>query len=177
MKNYSDSQLIADYLGGDEKSLEILIGRYLKPIYNFVYGYVKSNAEAEDITQEVFVKMWRNLKKFDREKKFKTWLFTIAKNTCFDFFKKKRAIPLSNMEIFADSSSLSQEVLEKTDMGQILKTALEKISLKSRQLLFLRYDNHFTFHEIAELLGEPLHTIKSRHRRALIKLKRLLANQ
>jgi len=68
MKNYSDRKLIADYLKGDEKSLEILIQQYLKPIYNFVYRYAGNAQDAEDITQDVFVKVWRNLKKFDRQK-------------------------------------------------------------------------------------------------------------
>lgn len=56
MPNHSNEQLIADYLKGDEKSLEILIGRYLKPIYNFVYRYVGNLQEAEDITQKAFIK-------------------------------------------------------------------------------------------------------------------------
>ena len=73
----SDQKLIADYLGGDEKALEILIYRYLKPIYSFVYRYVGNEQEAEDITQEIFVKAWRNLKKFNQNKSFKTWIFTI----------------------------------------------------------------------------------------------------
>ena len=88
--DYSDEQLINNYLKGDEKSLEILIHRYLKPIYNFVYRYVNNKQEAEDVTQEVFVKTWRNLKKFKRNKSFKTWIFSIAKNTAIDSFKKKK---------------------------------------------------------------------------------------
>ncbi len=94
----SDQKLIANYLAGDEKSLEILINRYLRPIYSFVYRHVGNGEVAEDITQEVFVKVWRNLKKFDQNKSFKTWIFTIAKNTSFDFFKKKKAIPFSELE-------------------------------------------------------------------------------
>ncbi len=63
MKNISDEQLIADYLKGEENSLEILIRRHLKTIYNFAYRYVGNVQEAEDITQETFVKAWRNLKR------------------------------------------------------------------------------------------------------------------
>ena len=68
MVTESDEQLIFNYLKGDEKSLEILIKKYLKAIYNFVYRYVENSQEAEDITQETFVKAWRNLKKFNPQK-------------------------------------------------------------------------------------------------------------
>ena len=182
--NRSDQQLIADYLAGDEKSLEILYGRYLKPIYSFVYRYVGGGQDVEDVTQDAFVKVWRNLKKFDQNKSFKTWIFSIAKNTAIDFLKKKKTIPFSEFEneygenmiteTLADPSPLPHELLEKAGMAQILNSAMEKLSPKYRMVLFLRYNDHFNFREIAESLGEPLHTITSRHRRALIKLKELI---
>ena len=81
----TDEQLLNDYLFGDEKSLELLIRRYLKPIFGFVYKYVRNSPDAEDITQEVFVRIWRNLKKFKKEKKFKTWIFAIARNSAMIF--------------------------------------------------------------------------------------------
>ena len=88
--NESDKQLIINYLKGDEKSLELLIQSYLKPIYSFVYRCTGNTQDAEDVTQEVFVKVWRNLKKFDQRKSFKTWIFAIAKNTAFDHLKKRK---------------------------------------------------------------------------------------
>lgn len=181
----SDQQLIADYLAGDEKSLEVLFGRYLKTMYSFVYRYVGRGHDAEDITQEVFVKAWRNLKTFDRQKSFKTWIFVIAKNTAFDHLKKKKAIPFSEFEnedgenmitgTLADPSPLPTELLEKAGMRQMLTSAMEALSPKYRMILFLRYNDHFNFREIAESLGEPENTIRSRHRRALIMLKKLLS--
>jgi RNA polymerase sigma-70 factor (ECF subfamily) len=86
-----DEKLVEAYLKGDKRALEILIKRYLKAIYNFAYKYV-GKEEAEDVTQEVFLKMWRNLKKFKKEKNFQSWLWTIARNTCFDFLRKKKKI-------------------------------------------------------------------------------------
>ena len=183
--NESDKQLITDYLKGDEESLELLIQSYLKPIYSFVYRYTGSTQDAEDVTQESFVKVWRNLKKFDQQKSFKTWIFAIAKNTALDHLKKKKAIPFSYFEneeggnmiidTLADPAPLPDELLEKVGMAQILTSAMEKLSPKYRMVLFLRYNDHFTFREIGESLGEPLHTVKSRHRRALVQLKELLS--
>jgi len=183
--DYSDEKLISDYLAGDEKSLEILIKRYLKPIYSFVYRYADAGQDSEDIAQEVFVKVWRNLKKFNQNKKFKTWIFSIAKNTAIDFLKKKKTIPFSEFEnekgenmfteTLADLSPLPNEILERAEMARILNSAMEKLSLEYRVVLFLRYNDHFNFREIAESLAESLNTIKSRHRRALIQLKKLLS--
>ncbi len=180
----SDQQLIMDYLAGDEKSLEILIHRYLKPIYSFVYRYVGDEQEAEDVTQEVFVRAWRNLKKFDQKKKFKTWIFSIAKNASIDFLKKKKAIPFSEfenekgqnmlVETLIDPAPLPDKLFEQSSIGEIVNAAINHLAQKYRMVLFLRYNDHFTFREIAEVLGEPLNTIKSRHRRAIILLKKLL---
>ena len=182
--NRSDEQLIRDYLQGDERSLELLIQSYLKPIYSFVYRYVGDTHDADDVTQDVFVKVWRNLKKFDQQKSFKTWIFAIAKNTAFDHLKKKKAIPFSafeneegkNMiiETLADSSPLPDELLEHASTAQMLALAMKKLSPKYRMILFLRYNDHFTFREIAESLSESLNTVRSKHRRALSMLKKLL---
>lgn len=194
-----DQQLIADYLAGDEKSLEILFSRYTRSIYSFIYRYIGASKDAEDVSQEVFVKAWRNLKKFDQGKSFKTWIFSIAKNSAIDFLKKKKAIPFSAFstrgvfprrihlgrrsvlggenENFVDTSPLPPELFEKAEIAQILNTALEKLSPQYRMVLFLRYNDHFTFREIAESLGEPLHTIKSRHRRALTALRSFITDK
>ncbi len=187
----SEKQLIENYFKGDEKSLEILIGRYLKPVYSFIYRYVGNAQEAEDITQEVFVRTWRNLKKFDKEKSFKTWIFSIAKNASFDFLRKsrsalggKKAVPFAELENekeesildrIIDPTPLPDAILEQKGITDILTKALQKISPKYRMVLFLRYNDHFTFQEIAESLGEPLNTVKSRYRRGLVILKNLFS--
>jgi RNA polymerase sigma-70 factor (ECF subfamily) len=185
MLDYSDVQLVSNYLKGDKESLGFLIKRYLKQIYNFVCHYVGNTADAEDITQEIFVRMWRNIKKFDRQKNFKTWIFSIAKNASIDFLRKKKNIPFSEFEdeeggnaiidTLVDPAPLPDEIIERADAAHLLNSALEKISPKYRVVLFLRYNDHFTFREIAESLGEPLETIKSRHGRALIALRKILA--
>jgi RNA polymerase sigma-70 factor (ECF subfamily) len=185
MNNLSDEQLVHDYLKHkDEKSLEILIARYLKPIYGFVYKYSNLLNETEDITQEVFVKVWRNLKKFDQKKSFKTWLFQIAKNTAIDFLRQKKNIPFSAFETeegknpladtLIDRNPLPTEIFDQKKLAKILAATIDKLSEKYRQVLHLRYKDQFTFQEIAETLNEPIDTVKSRHRRALIALKGMI---
>src|SRR3990167_1769993 len=146
----SDQQLVADYIQGDEASLELLIRGYLKPIYSFTYRYAGNAQDAEDITQEVFVKVWRHLKGFNRQKSFKTWIFSIAKNACIDFLKKKKTTPFSEfeneegenmiIETLADPSPLPPELFERAGIAQILAAAMERLSSKYRIILFLRYN-------------------------------------
>ncbi len=190
--SHPDTEFVADYLAGDEESFRVLVRAYLKPIYSFVYRYVGSAQDAEDVTQEVFVKVWKNLDSFDQQRSFKTWIFTIAKNASIDFLKKsrsasggKKTVPFSQFEnnagensltsTLTDSTPLPDELMERASVAQILSSAMEKLSPQYRMVLFLRYNDHFTFREIAQSLEEPLHTVKSRHRRALIILKKLLA--
>lgn len=175
--NLSDKNLITKYLEGDEKSLEFLIGRYLKPIYSFVYRNIGNVADAEDITQEVFVRVWKNLKRFKREKSFKSWIFKIAKNASIDFLRKRKTIPFSRFE-----NEMGQNILEKklvnhptflddANNKNIIAAALESLSLKHRAVFSYRYEHNFTFAEIAKSLGESVNTVKSRYRRALSILK------
>ncbi len=185
MPDRSDSQLIVDYLKGDEESLEILVSRYLKPVYNFICRYLSDRQGAEDVTQEVFIKTWRNLKKFDRQRSFKAWIFGIAKNACVDILRKKKAIPFSEfendkgknplIETLADPSPLPDEIFRRADIAKMVNRAISQLTPKYRMVLFLRYNDHFTFKEIADALAEPIDTIKSRHRRGLAKLKKLLS--
>ncbi len=183
--HHSDEELIRDYLVGDEESLALLIRRYLKPIYRFIYGYAGNAEDAQDLTQEAFVKVWRGLSRFDLSKKCKPWIFAIAKNTALDFLKKRKAIPFSEFEnedgenalteTLVDSAPLPRELLEKAGVARMIASTLEKLSPKYCKVLFLRYNDYFNFREIAESLGEPLNTVKSRHRRALNMLKNILS--
>lgn len=194
----SDEKLIEDYLKGDEKALKILIGRYLKLIFGFAYQYVGNAKDAEDIAQETFVKAWRKLKSFDPhrsrfrvakdkpQKKFKVWLFAIVKNTAIDFLRKKKDIPFSaftdeegdNMilENLVDPVPLASEMSERKSAQKSLESVIKKLSFSYCEVLNLYYKGHFNFREIAEILGKPLNTVKSRHRRALILLRKFLVN-
>jgi len=185
MNNRKDEELIACYFKGDEQSLEILIARYLKPIYGFAYHYVNNIKDAEDISQDVFVKVWRNLKKFNREKRFKAWIFKIAKNTCLDFLKKKKAIVFSAFEIEAGKNLLAETIMDtapnpgeivlQKESESVLQAAVQKLAPQYAQVFSLRYNEDYTFKMIAKLLKEPLNTVKSRYLRAIGMLRDTLA--
>jgi RNA polymerase sigma-70 factor (ECF subfamily) len=146
---------------------------------------VSDRETAEDLTQEIFVKVWKNLKRFDQNKNFKTWLFAIAKNTTFDWLKKKKELPFSCfadeernniLENIADEEILPDEILARNNLAEELENSLQKLPPLYRAVLLLHYRENFSLHEIAEILNEPYNTIKSRHQRGLGKLKELLSN-
>jgi len=93
-----DTRLVAAFIKGDGDSFAALVDRHMPMVYKFTYRYVGNADAANDIVQDVFIKVWKNIKKFDPEKNFKTWLLTIAKNTALDSIKKKKAILFSKIE-------------------------------------------------------------------------------
>jgi RNA polymerase sigma-70 factor (ECF subfamily) len=178
-----DRKLIEEFIEGNEYSFEKLLRKYLKPIFNFVCQLSGDFHVAEDLTQETFVKAWKNIKKFDRERSFKTWIFTIAKNTTYDYFKKKKTIPLSNfideegnnrLDNISDGSILPDEILERKDIAIEMEKKLEEIPERYRIILTMRYKNDFSLLEISEILDIPYNTIKSGHQRALQSLRKIL---
>ena len=181
----TEENLISRYLEGDKGAFETLVKQYIKPIYSFVYRNTGSASDAEDITQEVFVRVWKNIKKFDRSKSFKTWIFSIAKNASIDFLRKKKTLPFSSfsegegkntiIENLVDSAFSLPEFLEQKDLAKMLFSAIEKLPKKYQEILSLRYNSDLSFNEISLFSGESINTVKSRHRRAIIALKKILS--
>ena len=176
-----DEELIQSYLNGEESALRDLIVRYFRVVYNFVLRYTGNGPDAEDITQEVFVKVWKNLKRYDPKSSFRTWLFSIAKNAAIDWLRKKKATPLADfdedgalVETLQDLAPLPNEVAERNNASRAAVNAIAKLSRDAQSILFLRYQRDLTFRAIASALGRPLHTVKSRHRRVLARLKKIL---
>jgi RNA polymerase sigma-70 factor (ECF subfamily) len=126
------------------------------------------------------------LKHFDQNKSFKTWIFTIAKRVCIDFIKKKKTIPLSvfdheegeNAVIngLTDPSPLAEEISERRDLASKISSAMAQLLPKYRTVLSLYYNDRYNFREIAEISDESVNTIKSRHRRGLVLLQKLLGD-
>ncbi len=185
----TDEEIILSYKNGNKEALKELIDKYYSPIYNFT-ARLTTRSEAPDIVQDVFVKTWKNIDNFSPEKaSFKTWLFTVAKNTVTDFLRKKKSITFSDMEKIAnqnkeDDSSFAENIpsaeilpdqyMQKLDDSKLLNEMLEKLNLEYREVLILHYQEEMTFDEIGKVLNKPLNTVKSQHRRAIIELRKML---
>src|SRR3989344_5584327 len=93
----TDEEVIVIYKNSDEKAFKTLIARYATPLYNFTARLANKN-DASDIVQEIFIKVWKNIGRFDERKaSFKTWIFTIARNTITDFLRKKKSLLFSDL--------------------------------------------------------------------------------
>ena len=182
----TDEEIITKYLDGEDDALNLLIQRYIKSIYNFVYRYTKNSQDAEDITQDVFILVWKHMKKFDGQKSFRAWIFTIARNSSLNWIKKKKPVLFSQLqalssedEVFsdctfdiADESVISiEEAMDTLIRNRHVKDAMETLSPQYQNILSMRIDDGFTFQEIADVLDQPINTIQSNYRRALLKLK------
>jgi RNA polymerase sigma-70 factor, ECF subfamily len=182
MDEFSDSDLITQYLNGSEKALDALVRRYFKQVFFFAKTYVKNDAEAEDVTQEAFVKVWKNLKIFDHGRKFKTWLFQITKNTCIDFLRKSKNFVApealdqqqmaENLERLIDTAPLPEELFQTAESSKKLEEILALLPKIYQTVVVLHLQQDLTFQEIAEVLNESINTIKSRYRRGLLMIKR-----
>lgn len=177
-----DEDIIEEYIAGNQQALKILIDRYTPQVYNFVVRFI-GITNAPDVTQDVWIKVWRNIKKFDIERAhFKTWLFTIARNTTTDYLRKKKSIVFSDLDTeestfsdtVEDESILPDEVLERLEDKKLLNELISKLSFDYQTVLTLYYQEDMTFKEIGEVLGKPLNTVKSHHLRALEQLKKMV---
>ena len=179
---HSDEQLIKNYLNGDEAAFEFLLRRYLTAIYNFTAQYVGFGPNAEDMTQEAFIKAWKNLKKFNASKRFRPWLYKIAYNTVVDHLRRLKTTVISiddnedldQLDYLSDSPD-PLEQMENTEYAVTIERAMGKLSEIHRTVIHLYYREQLSLPEIAEVLKKPADTVKSRHRRALLKLRQLLA--
>ena len=175
----SDNEIIELYKNGEKEALKYLIERYASPIFNFV-AHLTNRNDAPDIVQDIFIKTWKNIKRYDSKKaSFKTWIFTIARNSVTDFWRKKKNILFTEIEEsfsenIPDENLLPDEVLQKLEDAELLNKTLEKLRPDYREVLVLYYQEEMTFGEIGEILSKPTNTVKSQHRRAIIELRELL---
>lgn len=184
-QNQSDEQLVRAFLKGDQAAFEILVRNNLSLVYNFVFKYVHTFEQAEDVTQETFVKIWKNLGKFNENYKFRTWALTIARNTALDHLKKKGLVSFSAMaesnpeyiDNLADPGPSVAQVLENLDDLAVVGEAIAKLPENQRKVIELYYRRGFNFREISEGLKESINTVKTRHRRALAALRTLLGRE
>lgn len=182
-----DEQLISAYLEGDDHSLAVLVDRYLPDAYNFAFKLTNDSHIAEDVTQESFMKAWKNIRKFIPGNSFRTWLFSIIHNTSIDYLRKIRELPFSSfensegyntiIETLTDTEPLPDELIVMAEDARYVENLLNQINPQYREVLTLRYTSNMTFDEMSKLLRRPLHTVKSQYRRGVASLRRLINTQ
>jgi RNA polymerase sigma-70 factor, ECF subfamily len=180
--------LIEQCLAGDQAAWEQIVRQNWRKVFNVAYKFVGKHDEAEDLTQDIFLKIFKALKSFDRRANFQTWIISISRNLCIDHYRSVRK-ERQTIARDVDSNDLQPATLERgpyaqaehQDLRAQLRQALETLPLTLRTAVVLRDLQELSYQEIADRLGLPEGTVKSRINRGRIELahqlRRLQENQ
>jgi RNA polymerase sigma-70 factor, ECF subfamily len=188
----TDEMLMVRYQRGDREAFAALVRRYKNPIFNFVFRQVRSGNTAEDVTQDVFLRVVQNAAEFKHEARFSTWLYTIARNLCVDHLRKQshRRHPSLDQPVSgdtADARPLLDQVADPhprasversvvaTEVQSKIVEAVAALPEEQREVFLLREVANLPFKEIAEITGAGENTVKSRMRYALDRLQEALS--
>ena len=187
MEDSNIEVLIKKAILGDSSAFEELIKNYERIVYNIVYRMLNDSEDVKDISQEVFIKVYRNLDKFDGKSLFSTWIYKITMNTCIDEIRKRRGKQTysidnemdkeENKKQFANIKTPEDFYISKENREEIID-AINMLKDEYKKIIILRDINGFEYSKIAEILEISLGTVKSRIARARLKLRNLiLANR
>jgi RNA polymerase sigma-70 factor (ECF subfamily) len=182
----TDAELLAAFNQGDAKALEVLVGRYRQPLFSWLLGMTGNRADADDLFQEVWLRVIKNAKRF-KNVSFKAWMWKIAKNLLIDFRRKRR--PETSLDAVADADEVPlvdrltapdmdpARQAEIDDMTKRVMRAVETLPDMQREVFLMRTQGELTFSEIAAALGIPLNTALGRMHDAMNKLKKIMAEE
>jgi RNA polymerase sigma-70 factor (ECF subfamily) len=171
----ADAHLTGRALAGSQAAYRELVRRYQRPVLNLVVQMARGRAEAEDLTQEIFVKAFAALHRYDPSRRFSSWIFKIAHNHTLDHLRKTRP-PTVSIDTGVPAAPLRSEAASPADLAErarladALRAALDRIRPEYRAALMLRYQEDRSHEEIADILGVPEGTVKThlhRGRKAL----------
>lgn len=183
-----DVLLTKRIMRGDQQALQELYTKYVPQVYSFIARLAPAHIDPQDIVQEAFIKAWQNIKKYDTVFPFRTWLFTIARNTLRDQIRKKNPEAFSQVQEYSEGPTLEETLadekrahpsveIDRSFDQAVLEEALQHLPPAQREAVLLHAVEDFTFQEIAQTTQEPMDTVKTRYRRALLVLRRLLSDK
>lgn len=180
----NEKELIRRAKNGEKSAFEEIISLYEKKVFSTIYYMVKNEHEVEDIAQEVFVKIYKNLKNFKEESSLYTWIYRITINVCIDEIKKKKNVVYIDEKLQTDEGELEfqledeskgpDELAEDEELKRKLTECIRKLPVDQSTMIILRDIKGFTYMEIAEMTKTNLGTVKSKINRARASLKRIL---
>jgi RNA polymerase sigma-70 factor (ECF subfamily) len=175
-REVEDRDLIAKARRGDVEAYNLLVSRWEKRIFNYLLRLVRNREDAADLSQDVFLKTYQNLPKLDDPGKFSGWLFRIAHNEAFSLLRRRK--PDSEIDREPPDPRLGTDSggrLLPMELSLAVESALKRLSDDQREAVLLKVYQGFKFEEMAEILGCPVSTVKSRLYTALDLLKATLA--
>ena len=183
VKPLNDQQLIAHYLDGDERAFEELLSRHKQKIYTSIYLFVKDQSLAEDIFQEVFIKIIDTLRKgkYNHEGKFVQWAMRISYNMCVDYFRRSKRRPkVSPTETFDIFDVLqthednAEQTIIRSQTHDKIRHLVDMLPPEQREVVILRHYADMSFKEISQLTRVSINTALGRMRYALINIRKMI---
>ena len=187
----SDEALMLRYQGGDRAAFTLLVKRHKTAVYNFVLRQVRSPAVAEDLAQDVFVRVVQAAAEFRHSARFSTWIYTIARNLCIDQLRKSQLRRHPSLDQPGSGDEDGPTLGERTadphpaqavdraaiggELGRRIQNAVEELPDDQREVFLLREVGNVPFKDIAAMIGVPENTVKSRMRYALERLQKALS--
>jgi RNA polymerase sigma-70 factor (ECF subfamily) len=187
----NDEELMLLYQKGDERAFEVLYWRHQRGIFNFISHFIgESGNQAEELLQDVFLKVVKASKRYEPSAKFTTWLYQIARNGCIDHFRKMKhrkttslAQPIDSEEEMVLESTIAgtdpspEKAARISEVALVLEEAIAALPEDQKEVFLMREDLNLSFAEISELIGCPVNTAKSRMRYALEHLRKTLKRE
>jgi RNA polymerase sigma-70 factor (ECF subfamily) len=181
---WTDEELVARSIGGDADSFNELILRWERPIYALAYRTIGREEDARDVCQETFLRAFRALPGFRGQAKFSSWLYRIALNLCRDWIRRERrakvvqapeTLDIVEMAAALEPSETVEDLVTRKDLARAVERAMASLPEEQRTAIVLKEYHGLTFQEIADLVGCPLSTVKTRLYQGLTVLRRELA--
>jgi RNA polymerase sigma-70 factor (ECF subfamily) len=191
-EDVTDEALMTRYQGGDRSAFASLVKRHKVPVFNFILRQVRIGAVAEDLTQDVFVRVVQSAADFRHSARFSTWIYTIARNICIDQLRKQAlrrhpSLDQPSPSEGEDGPTLGERLADQHpsasvdraaiggEVGTNIQRAVEDLPEDQREVFLLREVGNVPFKDIAVMIGVPENTVKSRMRYALERLQRALS--
>ena len=171
--------LIQRCLQGDQAAWDLIVRQYWRKVFNVAYKFVGKHDEAEDLTQDIFLKIFKSLDTFDRRANFQTWLISVSRNLCIDHYRSVRK-ERETIDRDVDANELApashdggpMAALEQRDRVMLLRQALSALPATLRTAVLMRDIQELSYQEIADKLRLPEGTVKSRINRGRTELAR-----
>lgn len=165
---------------GDLVAFEQIIFEFEKPLWNYLVRLSGSKDDAEDLIQDTFVKVYKHIKTIDGSRNIKSWIYTIATNTAYDYLRKKKRESLVELdeehETSIDTKSYYSVSVEENIESKDVSAAIDRLDTLYKGPILLYYKDGFSYEEIADMLAIPINTLKTRLSRAKKQLATLLVN-
>lgn len=178
-----DEELVEVIRQQNQELFSEIVTRYQNKIFSYINRLINNRVEAEDLTQEVFIKVFRNLYGFDSKRKFSSWIYRIAHNQAVNYLKKKsyfKILSFEQNEFLMNTITSTENIIEQIitkENSQKVRELLNKLSFKYREVLILRYFEERSYEEISDILRRPVNTVGTMINRAKVQLEGIMKKE